>query len=187
MTPPRRVVLDTDVLFSRIYHETYGYLGAESVVDVIWSEAILSELHRVFVERGRSAAYAEAVCGFVRAGFADGQVEIDDTVGAAYVTDPGDAHVAATAIAGAAEAIITRNHRHYRIAELAAHGVAVIDPTDHLIAIAEHYPQETATAITRQAAASASLRTPAALLDLFEARGHDRLANGLRRTLGPEP
>ena len=42
ITPPRRVVLDTNVLFSRVFHETYGYLGAEGVVSVMWFESILA-------------------------------------------------------------------------------------------------------------------------------------------------
>ena len=183
MNPPRRVVLDTDVLFSRIYHETYGYLGAEAVVRVLWPDPILEELHHALTQQGRTTAHAEAVCGFVRAGFAEDQVETDGTDGTPYVTDPGDAHIAAAAIAGNAEAIITRNHRHYRTSDLAAHGIAVIDPTDHLVAIANYYPQDTGMAIERQAAASSVLRSPAALLDLFEARGHAGLADGLRRAL----
>jgi hypothetical protein len=54
VTPPRRLVLDTDVLFSRVHHETYGRPGVEGVVIVIWSDAILTELKRVLIEHGRS-------------------------------------------------------------------------------------------------------------------------------------
>jgi hypothetical protein len=85
VNPPRRVVLDTDVLFSRIYHETYGYLGAETVVDVVYSETILDELRRVLHEHGRTAVHADAVWGFVRAGFPDGLVEPDPAEGIAFV------------------------------------------------------------------------------------------------------
>ena len=183
MTPPRRVVLDTDVLFSRVYHETYGRLGAEGVVVVIWSEEILAELERVLIEHDRDPRYAEAVCSFVRAGFPDSQVEPRSEDGAGFVSDPADAHVAAAALAGRAEAIVTRNRADFRAAELLELGIAVVDPVDHLTATADAYPTETRSAMIRQAAASTPARTPAELLDLFRERGHDQLAEGLGRSL----
>lgn len=183
MTPPRRLVLDTDVLFSRVYHETYGRLGAEGVVIVIWSEEILAELERVLVEHGRSPRHAEAVCNFVRAGFPDSKVEPRSEDRAGFVSDPADAHVAAAALAGRAEAIVTRNHLDYRAAELLALGIALVDPVDHLTATADAYPTETRSAITRQAGASTPPRTPAELLGLFRGRGHEQLADGLERSL----
>jgi predicted nucleic acid-binding protein len=131
VTPPRRLVLDTDVLFSRVYHETYGRLGAEGVVIVIWSEEILAELERVLIGHGRSPRHAEAVCNFVRVGFPDSQVESKSEEGAGFVSDPADAHVAAAALAGRAEAIVTRNHLDYRTPELLELGIAVVDPVDH--------------------------------------------------------
>jgi predicted nucleic acid-binding protein len=183
VTPPRRVVLDTDVLYSRVYHETYGRLGAEGLVVVVWSEAILAELERVLRDHGRSGGYAAAVCGFVRTGFPDSRVETTVAVGRELVDDPADAHVAAAALAASAEAIITRNRRDYRREELERRGVAILDPVDHLTAIAETYPVETRAALTRQAAASQPPRTPAGLLDLFRSVGHSALAGGLQRAL----
>jgi predicted nucleic acid-binding protein len=179
VTPPRRVVLDTDVLFSRVYHETYGRLGAERVVVVVWSEAILAELERVLRRHERSAAYAAAVCGFVRAGFPDSRIETADDVGRALVDDPADAHVAAAAITGGVEAIATHNRRDYREDALSSRGIAVIDPVEHLTSIAAHYPAEAQAALARQAAATRPQRTLAQLLDLFRALGHEALADGL--------
>jgi predicted nucleic acid-binding protein len=109
VTPPRRLVLNTDVLFSRVHHETYGRLGAEGVVIVIWSEEILAELERILIEHGRSPRHAEAVCNFVRAGFPGSHVEPKSEAGAAFVSDTADAHIAAVALTGRAEAIVTRN------------------------------------------------------------------------------
>ena len=183
MTPARQLVLDTDVLFSRVHHETYGRLGAEGVVAVIWSEAILAELERVLIEHGRSPTHAEAVCNFVRVGFPESQVEPASDEGAAFVRDPADAHVAAAAIVGHAEAIVTRNRLDYREAELLDRGIRVVDPVDHLIATADTYPRETRSAIVRQAAAATPPRTPAELLDLFRKHGHERLADGLERSI----
>ena len=183
MTPQRRVVLDTDVLFSRVYHETYGRLGAEGVVIVIWSEEILAELERVLIEHGRSPRHAEAVCNFVRAGFPDSQVEPKSEDGAGLVSDPADAHVAAAALAGRADAIVTRNRLDYGAAELLQVGIALVDPVDHLTATADAYPTETRSAIIRQAAASTPARTPTELLDLFRERGHVQLAESLGRSL----
>jgi predicted nucleic acid-binding protein len=170
VTPPRRLVLDTDVLFSRVYHETYGRLGAEGVVIVIWSDAILAELERVLIEHGRSPRHAEAVCNFVRAGFPGSHVEPKSGGGAAFVSDTADAHIAAAALAGRAEAIVTRNRLDYRATELLELGIALVDPVDHLTATADAYPKETRSAIIRQAAASTPPRTPAELLDLFRER-----------------
>jgi predicted nucleic acid-binding protein len=183
VTPPRRLVLDTDVLFSRVHHETYGRLGAEGVVVVIWSESILAELERVLIAHGRSPRHAEAVCNFVRLGFPKSQVEPTSDQGAGLVRDPADAHVAAAAVVGRAEAIVTRNRLDYRAAELLELGIAVVDPVDHLTATADAYPRETRSAIIRQAAASTPARTPEELLDLFRERGHERLAEGLGRSI----
>jgi PIN domain len=63
------------------------------------------------------------------------------------VSDPADAHVAAAALAGRAEAIVTRNRLDYRAAALLELGIVVVDPVDHLTATVDAYPTETRSAI----------------------------------------
>jgi PIN domain len=166
-----------------VFHETYGYLGAEGVVSVIWSESILAELERVLRSKRRMPGYVAAVTGFVRAGFAGGRVESHPVLGAPYVVDHGDAYVAATAIAAGVDGIVTLNIRGFRADLLKEHGVVLLNPTDHLGALADAFPLETARALERQAAGNPRFESAADLLDLFAKRGFEQLASNLRRAL----
>lgn len=104
----RRVaVLDTDVIFSRVLHELFGRLSGElRLLDIIWSDELLSEAERVLRERKPLPPEAAARwVGYLRDAFPDGRVEVDlvQEVLApleSATSDPDDLHVCALAIAG---------------------------------------------------------------------------------------
>lgn len=157
----RAIVLDTTVLVARPIHQLLGTLGADGGLDVVWSEALLRELVDVLKRplklggRGRSAAIAEAVAGYVRDGFPSGAVPTHELAkhleaAAKLVTDAGDAHVVALALAAGAGVLVTANAADYIHPMLLAAGIEVVPPDAFLMQLYASIPEDVISAVERQ-------------------------------------
>lgn len=112
----RRVVLDTSVLFPSSLRDLLLTLAALGALEVAWSDEILSELIRtvsahypdIEADRFEATTVAAMTAAFPQArvqGWEDLVEEMDN--------EDADRHVAAAAVAGNAEAIVTLNTRDF--------------------------------------------------------------------------
>lgn len=128
----RRVVLDACVLYPPSLRDLLLTLAALDAYDVAWSEQILTELERnvladhpdINPDRFQSHTIAAMRNAFPNATTATGPSDKSELRG----VNRDDRHVAATALAANADAIITINTRHFPTSALAPLRIAVITP-----------------------------------------------------------
>lgn len=168
-----RAVLDTDVIFSRVLHELFGRVAAEArLLDLIWSEPLLSEAERALIERKPvPPEVAARWVGYLRHAFPDGEVDItrlDPTIDlTALTSDPDDHHVCALAIVGEADFLFSFD-RGYLRKGLTGHGVNVLSPDVFLSTQIDNEPEALRTVITEQAATWGGGKDIGDLLDAYE-------------------
>ena len=116
---------------------------------------MLAEWERVIVrEQRRSAASAASVTAAIRECFAEFEVfesDYADLVADLPGDDPDDRLHMAAAIVGGAEAIVTWNRVDFPAGPLAARGVRVCDPDEHLCALLDAWPGEVVATVVRLA------------------------------------
>jgi predicted nucleic acid-binding protein len=184
----RRVVLDSDVIFSRVLHDLFGRLASgERLFTLIWSDELLAEARSALV-RGKSISQqtADRWVGYLSSSFPDQRIDIEHAktlpaVGAG-TSDTDDQHVCALAIAGHADTLITSD-RGYLADVLEDHGIAVIRPDDVLGGVFDEQPQAILRVLDAQAAAWAGGRPIEELLDALSRAGAGSFAASVRRAL----
>lgn len=145
------VVTDADMLFGATTRALFIYLDYADVVRLHWSQRILTEMSDALVRTGRKPDLATARVHEERMNLAVGSALVDqarvdrhEPAMAAYVKDPGDAHVAACAYelvtggyypSGQAVVLSTRNLGDYKIEELIPLGISVSHPDDFLLTL----------------------------------------------------
>lgn len=163
-----RVVLDTNVIYSRVLHELFGRLAREArILDPLWSTELLAEAKRVLMaSKPMPEPAAERWVGYLRDAFPAGHVDVsNDLAGVDLPTltsDPDDEHVCALALAGRADLLITFD-QGYRHDELFSHGVTVTHPDTFLVGVFDEQSWAFRTILERQAARGG--RTVPELLD----------------------
>lgn len=151
-----RAVLDADIIYSRVLHELMGRLATEvRLFDLIWSEALLTEVRKALVERkGLTTESADVWVGHMRREFPDGCIDpsgvpADVDLGS-LTRDPNDRHVCALAIAGEANLLFTFD-RGYLREPLRARGVDVPDLDRYLAAQLDQQPIAIMRVVEQQA------------------------------------
>ena len=148
-----RVVVDTSVLFPFSVMDLMLTLAENGVHEVLWTEALLAEWERVIVgEQGRTAESAAKITTDIRNYFGEGRVGEEQYVhliGSMPGKDPDDRRHMAAAVAGAGDTIITWNRADFPSAELARHGVRVVDPDDYVCELITEIPDEVIQNIRR--------------------------------------
>ena len=168
-----RAILDSDVIFSRVLHELFGRVAAEArLLDLIWSEPLLTEAERVLIERKPvPPKVAARWVGYLHQAFPGGEVDItrlDPAIDLATLTsDPDDRHVCALAIVGEADCLFSFD-RGYLRKELAAYGVNVLSPDAFLSTQIDNEPEALRTVIAEQAAVWGGGKAIGELLDAYE-------------------
>lgn len=126
------LVLDSDVMFDPFRRYLLLSLVVHRAFATQWSDALLGEWTRVIVREGRATPeQARRQFDKLRADFPEAWVvpalhhEVD---GRALVRDPGDAHVAACALAAAPCVLLTYNRDDFDVPGLQARGVEVRKP-----------------------------------------------------------
>lgn len=150
---PRRIFVDTSVLFPFSVMDLFLALSEDGVHQVLWTDELLDEWERVIVrEHRRSAETAASITSAIREFFADGRIDpplYRDLVDAMPGDDPDDhAHMAAAVGAGV-DALVTSNLRDFPSTALAARGVRVCDPDTYLVELIEQLPDELAATVAR--------------------------------------
>ena len=122
-------VLDADVLHPHITVDLLLRLADRRLFRPLWSREILDEVHRSLVDRGFSDTAITRRIAMMEEAFPDAMVDWDTHFLSSVppAVDPDDRHVVAAALAGRADAIVTRNLRHFPAADLFSVGLEVQD------------------------------------------------------------
>jgi hypothetical protein len=101
---PPTVVLDTNVVFSRVLHELLGRAGnTGGLLELIWSEELVAETTRVLIEeKGLDRERAEVWAGLMADVFPAGRVDISEIPPgldlSTLTSDDDDQHICALAV-----------------------------------------------------------------------------------------
>ena len=130
-----RVLLDACVLFPTVPRALLLGCGQAGLIVPLWSERILGEWrHAVGRAHPEQADQVAGEIALARMAFPDAMVAVPgDAVAGLSLPDENDRHVLAAAIAGRAEALVTRNLRDFPPRTLARHGVIPRAPDSLLL------------------------------------------------------
>ncbi|MGH9190974.1 MAG: PIN domain-containing protein [Acidimicrobiales bacterium] len=151
-----RVLPDVNVCFPISLLDLVLRLDEAELHQVVWTEDLLDELARVWVEHGaRSAETAGKVCDDIRAAFVGQDVarhEYEDLIDSMPGSDSDDHAHAAAAVARAPCVLLTKNTKDFPAEILAVRGVAVREPDDYLTALFDQHPDELVDVVREMAA-----------------------------------
>ncbi|SHV73630.1 PIN domain-containing protein [Mycobacteroides abscessus] len=133
---PTRVLIDACILIPYQLSEFLLRLASAGMYEPVWSAEILDELHRNLIAKiGLSEEKADRRIARMQALFpyaaVDGYEAFQD-LAESLGTDPKDRHVAAAALHGRVDVLITNNEKDFPVAALARYGVQVVKPDDFL-------------------------------------------------------
>ncbi|GGK42584.1 PIN domain-containing protein [Salinarimonas ramus] len=177
------VVYDANVLFPFQTAHILVFIAQARLVRARWSERIEQEWIEHAIAKtspserrsieARRDAMNRAVPGAKVTGY-------DELVADIRFVDPDDRHVIATALAGGAGAIVTRD-RHFTTENLAPYGLEALDPDALLLRCYASRPALTvAVADAARRALSRSRPSPATYMDILDAAGLIGFADRLR-------
>jgi predicted nucleic acid-binding protein len=161
---PPTVVLDTNVIFSRVLHELLGRAATTgNLLEFLWSDELVQESTRVLIEqKGLSHEHAQLWVALMTDAFPAGRVDISkippDLDLSTLTSDEDDHHISALAVAGSADFILTFDKK-FNLDALQALGIQAIEPDVFLSAAIDDDPDSFREILVEQAAAWAP-RTP---------------------------
>lgn len=184
------VVLDANVLYPPSLRDLLLTLAALDAFDVRWSDEILAEVACNVIEDHPDidpTRFVDHTIGSMRRAFPDASVtaphELIDTLD----NDPKDRHVAATAIAADAQAIVTLNSSDFESRELREAAIDVVTPGRFLDALMDEVPDLAVSAVTHLASRWANpSRTVEEIVDLLAAHPSMAAPMGRLRALVAE-
>jgi len=184
----RRILPDTNVCYPISLLDLLLRLDEVSLHEIIWTEDLLDELARKWVEHGiRSREAADRICDDIRASFAGQDVPRQDyetLIASMPGDDPDDHPHAAAAVARAPATIITENVADFPTKPLAARGVTVRRPNDYLTELFDEHADEIAQVVIEMAAdRQRPPMTPGDVLDALARAGVARFAERVRKHL----
>lgn len=148
------VVLDANVLYPPSLRDLLLTLAALDAFDVRWSDEILDEVTRNVIEDHPDLdpkRFVEHTIGSMRRAFPDALVSAPGEVVETLDNDPKDRHVAATAIAAGAQAIITLNVSDFESTVLSDKSIEIMTPGDLVATLLDEAPEVTVLAVTHLA------------------------------------
>ncbi len=181
MSPPR-VVLDACVLFPSVLREILLNVAAAGGFTPLWSARILAEWQLAAARKSpEAAATAQAAIAALRPRWPEAEIppapEVESRLD---LPDPADRHVLATAIAGGASLILTRNLRDFPARALAPEGLRARAPDDFLIDLWLADPAFVEPAVqTAQETTETASNRPQPLRPLLKRAGLPRLGKAL--------
>ena len=154
--------------------------------EIVWTDGLLDELARKWVEKGaRSPEAAAKVCGDIRAAFVGQDVPRDryeHLVESMPGNDPDDHAHAAAALVRAPCVILTNNIKDFPAEPLASHGVVVRRPDEYLTEMFDQHPDELVRVVREMSAdRTEPPMTANEIVDALERAGVPGLAARLRR------
>ncbi len=99
----------------------------------LWSDKILQEVGAVLDKMGYSPGQRDRRIGAMRNAFPEAEVLIPARLDSFNCPDEGDKHILAAAVRGQANAIITRNTKHFPETCLEEYGLLCQTPDDFLV------------------------------------------------------
>lgn len=180
---PMRVLLDACVLYPTVSREMLVGAAAAGGYAPLWSARILEEWARAAARRGPEAGeVARAEIALLRAAWPGAEVAADPgQVERLHLPDPGDRHVLAAAIAGAADGLVTFNRADFPRHALAPHGISAWDPDGFLLRLHREGPGLGRVAGEVRARAERAAGAPQPLRGLLKRAGLPRLGKALER------
>lgn len=155
-----RAVLDADVLYPMPLRDTLLSAAAAYCFEPLWSGAILEEATRNLIAKGRMTPdQAETFRQVLVVHFEEARIEGFEALIPSMKVHAKDRHVAAAAMHAGADAIVTRNTKHF--AKLPV-GLAALTPDAFLLRLLAERPDELAEALAAQ---SARLKKPPISVD----------------------
>lgn len=147
------VVLDTDVLYPFELRDTLLLAAEDGLFQARWTDDILAELRSNLVKNGvTSERQATHLIEQMALNFPEADVPGYRQLIVAMTNDPKDRHVAAAAVAGHAQVIVTRNLRHFRSSALAPFGIEAQSPDVFLTHLFHLFPVQMMQVLERQVA-----------------------------------
>lgn len=147
------VVLDTDVLYPAVLRDTLLLAAEDGLLQPRWTDQILEELRRNLIKnRAMSEQQAKHLLRAMSTAFPDADVPGYQQLIVAMTNDPKDRHVAAAAVAGHAQVIVTRNLSDFPSSALEPFGIDVQSPDVFLSNLFRLFPTQLVWAIERQVA-----------------------------------
>lgn len=157
---PFRVVLDANVLFPFTLRDMLLRAAEQELYLPGWSAEILEEMRRNLVLQGRTTnEKSHSLVKAMRAAFPEAEIANHQHLTPSMPNNEGDRHVAAAAVHGGAQLIVTNNIKHfYHLPE----GVEAKTADAFLCDLYDLSPDGMAEAVARQAQA---LKNPPRSLD----------------------
>lgn len=146
------VVLDANVLYPPSLRDLLLTLAALDAFDVRWSREILDEVTRNVLADNpdvEPAKFVEHTIGSMRQAFPDAMVPADQELIDQLDNDPKDRHVAATALASGAQAIITINVADFDSATLREKRIEILTPGGFVQRLLDGVPEVVLMAVDR--------------------------------------
>jgi predicted nucleic acid-binding protein len=150
------VFLDACVLVPVALTDTLLRLADRGLFRPLWSQQVLDEATDAVAEiRPAQLAGMHRRVAAMNDHFPDALVQgSDQLVSGIVLPDPDDRHVAAAAVRGGADCILTHNLRHFPPEALAPLGIEAIAPDDFLLDQLDLAPALTVQVVRAQAAAT---------------------------------
>lgn len=183
-----RVLPDTNVCYPMSLLDLVLRLDEAELHEIVWTEDLLDELARKWVEKGaRSAEAAAKVCGDIRSTFVGQDVPRDKyehLVDSMPGNDSDDHTHAAAAVVRAPCVILTNNVKDFPAEPLAARGVLVRRPDEHLTVLFDQHPDELISIVREMSADRTDPpMTANEIVDALERAGVVELAARMRGPL----
>lgn len=176
--------LDTCVLYPAYLCDTLLRLAEVDSYRPLWSDDVLTELHRNLLDSSVSPSSVDHRLAQMRRSFPDALTTGYEALVDGMTNDPKDRHVLAAAVRANAEVIVTFNLRDFPEAALKPFDITAIHPDEFLLDQLDLYPRLTIESLERQAAAyRREPTTPTGLLVRLVRAGVPGFAAELRRHL----
>ncbi len=152
-----RVLPDTDVCYPMSLLDLILRCDEASLIHLLWTEDLLGELSRKWVEHGvRSASDATRICQQIRLTFVGQNIpraEYESLISQMPGNDIDDHLHAAAAVSRAPVTILTNNVRDFPRGPLGELGVTVETPDDFLVDLLASHPADLLDVVDQMAAA----------------------------------
>lgn len=148
-----KAVLDACVLYPTVLREVLLGAARAGLYQPLWSARILEEWARAARKLGPAQeAMARGEIALTRAAFPRAEVAAQPALEARlWLPDPADVHVLAVAVAAGADAIVTFNAQDFPRGEMAAQGLARLDPDGFLLGLDRRAVAAVAEAVRAEA------------------------------------
>lgn len=181
------VLLDASVLVPAALRDVLLRAAEAYLYRPIWSEAILREVEQSLVEDlGKSDEQVAYLLNEVRRAFPDAAVEGYEALIPVMTVHEKDRHVAAAAVVGRGQGIVTLNLRHFPQAALDPYNIEAQSPDDFLESLADLDEEKMVEILTVQASVLTNPPHTALEVCCHLSIGAPRFADRMKRLLEAE-